>query len=129
MNIIYYPVYDIEQKKFIDSIPSLEDFRGGIKCNCGCLKKSYFKDEKTFENHLNTPTHKKWLQYFQNLPLLLPILEEKNKDPMNKICINEESNQSIIDKQESAIALLQYEINTLKEELKKQCLFCWLTPN
>ena len=111
MSNIYYPNYDSEQRAFVDIIPTNDDFKEGVKCHCGCLKKSAFKDKNTFENHLKTPTHKKWLEYFQNLPLP----------------VQEESNQSLIHKQEAAIALLQYEIEMLKQEMEKQCILCWLT--
>jgi len=117
----YYPIYDADNEIFKDHVPDDNDFINGVKCNCGCLKKSAYTNKKHFEKHLETATHKKWLEYFQCW----------------KIIHNNEINDEKLNKQELIITYLEYEIAQLKrenailqEKLKeKNSFLCWLMPS
>jgi len=58
---IYEPNIN-EKGDYIDTCPSSNKFKNGLRCCCGTRKEHIFDSRQSFSTHIKTKTHQKWLQ-------------------------------------------------------------------
>jgi len=94
---IYEPNID-ENKNYIDYIPPSSKFKNGLRCPCGARKDHVFDSRASFNGHIKTKTHQKWLS-------------DLNANKMNYY-VECEKLKEIVNSQKVIIAKLEKEINT-----------------
>lgn len=57
---IYAPSID-NNGNYIDKIPSFNNLKHGIKCQCGSRKDKSYDTHSIFSAHIKTKTHQNWL--------------------------------------------------------------------
>jgi hypothetical protein len=58
---IYFPSID-DNGIYIDRIPNFVNYSNGIKCQCGSRKDKVYTTYSKFSSHLNSKSHKKWIE-------------------------------------------------------------------
>jgi hypothetical protein len=94
---IYEPNID-DNGNYNDFIPSSNKFKNGLRCPCGARKDHIFDTRISFNGHIKTKTHQKWLS-------------ELNKNKMN-FYTECEKLKEIVCSQKLIIARLEREITT-----------------
>ena len=99
---IYQPFIG-ENGAYIDSLPTSNKFKNGVRCPCGARKDHVFDTRSSFASHIKTQTHIKWLA---NL----------NANKMNYYAECEKLKE-VVNSQKLIIAQLEKDINALKREV------------
>lgn len=60
---LYEPSIDYDGN-YVDYLPSTNKFKNGLRCPCGARKDHIFYSKNTFNSHIKTKTHQKWLVNF-----------------------------------------------------------------
>jgi hypothetical protein len=94
---IYEPNTDYNGN-YIDYIPPSSKFINGLRCPCGARKDHIFDSRSSFNSHVKTKTHQKWLS-------------ELNTNKMNFYTECEKLKQ-VVSSQKIIIAKLEKEVNT-----------------
>jgi hypothetical protein len=111
---IYEPCIS-DDGNYSDYIPPSSKFKNGLRCPCGTRKEHIFDSRQSFNGHIKTKTHQKWLQ-------------DLNTNKMNYYTENIKLNETI-NNQKLIIAKLQRENDenikliahlTKKMEMKEQ---------
>jgi len=58
---MYSPSIDINNN-YVDSIPSFNKFRHGLRCPCASRKDKIYLYYQSFSNHIKANVHQKWLK-------------------------------------------------------------------
>ena len=107
--LFYEPGY--KDGEYIDVIPF--DFLTGIKCPCSTYKDVVFKNRSSLKQHFKTKNHEKWMKQLN-----------ENRVNYYSQCLEQQKtlkNQSIIiNKKDSEIRNLNYEITRLKKKLNNE---------
>jgi hypothetical protein len=83
---------------YSDYLPSSSKFKNGLRCPCGARKDHIFDSRPSFNVHIKTKTHQKWLA-------------ELNTNKMNYYTECEKLKE-LVNSQKLIIARLEKEINT-----------------
>ena len=111
---IYEPCIS-DGSNYSDYLPPSSKFKNGLRCPCGTRKEHIFDSRQSFNGHIKTKTHQKWLQ-------------DLNSNKMNYYTENIKLNETI-NNQKFIIAKLQRENDenikliahlTKKMEMKEQ---------
>jgi hypothetical protein len=111
---IYEPCIN-ENGDYFDYLPPSSKFKHGLRCPCGTRKEHIFDNRQSFNNHIKSKTHQKWLS-------------DLNTNKMNYYTENIKLNETISN-QKIIIAKLQRENDenikfiahlTKKMEMKEQ---------
>jgi len=111
---IYEPCIN-ENGDYSDYLPPSSKFKHGLRCPCGTRKEHIFDNRQSFNNHIKSKTHQKWLS-------------DLNTNKMNYYTENIKLNETISN-QKIIIAKLQRENDdnikfiahlTKKMEMKEQ---------
>ena len=111
---IYEPCIN-ENGDYSDYLPPSSKFKHGLRCPCGTRKEHIFDNRQSFNNHIKSKTHQKWLS-------------DLNTNKMNYYTENIKLNETI-NNQKFIIAKLQRENDenikfiahlTKKMEMKEQ---------
>lgn len=94
---IYEPNID-ENGNYIDYIPPSSKFKNGLRCPCGARKDHVFDSRTSFNSHIKSKTHQKWLS-------------DLNSNKMNYYTECEKLRE-VVNSQKIIIAKLEKEINT-----------------
>jgi hypothetical protein len=94
---IYEPNTDYNGN-YIDYIPPSSKFINGLRCPCGARKDHIFDSRSSFNSHVKTKTHQKWLS-------------ELNTNKMN-FYTECEKLKEVVSSQKIIIAKLEKEVNT-----------------
>lgn len=93
---IYEPNID-ENGNYIDFLPPSSKFKNGLRCPCGARKDHIFDSRPSFNSHIKTKTHQKWLL-------------DLNTNKMNYYTECEKLKE-VVNSQKIIIAKLEKEIN------------------
>jgi hypothetical protein len=88
---------------YVDYLPTSSKFTNGLRCSCGARKDHVFDTRQSFNLHIKTKTHQKWLS-------------DLNSNKMNYF-IECEKLKDIINSQKLIIAKLEREISTHKNTI------------
>ena len=91
---IYEPCIS-DGSNYSDYLPPSSKFKNGLRCPCGTRKEHIFDSRQSFNGHIKTKTHQKWLQ-------------DLNSNKMNYYTENIKLNETI-NNQKLIIARLQRE--------------------
>lgn len=88
---------------YIDYLPPSSKFKNGLKCSCGARRDHIFDSRQSFNIHIKSKTHIKWLN-------------ELNANKMNYF--NEcEKLKEVVNSQKLIIAQMEREVNILRKEI------------
>jgi hypothetical protein len=82
---IYEPCIN-ENSDYSDYLPPSSKFKNGLRCPCGTRKEHTFDSRQSFNGHIKTKTHQKWLSdlntnktnyYTENIKLNETIYNQK----------------------------------------------------
>jgi hypothetical protein len=98
-----------EYGNYIDSIPHWTTIKHGIRCPCGTRKDKVFNIYTSFNAHLSTKTHQKWLA-------------ELNTNKKNYFVENEKLSKTV-EMQKILIARLEQKNAELRAKLDKKIMY------
>ena len=58
---LYCPSID-NTGNYIDKVPSFNNIKNGLRCNCGTRKDKVYENRSIFISHVKTKTHTEWLK-------------------------------------------------------------------
>ena len=109
---IYEPsIFD--DGNYSDYLPPSSKFKNGLRCPCGARKDHVFDSRASFNTHIKTKTHQKWLADLNTNKMNYYKECEKLKELVN-------SQKIIIAKMENELLLKTKTIDYLSQQLMKK---------
>tara|TARA_B100001094_G_C18136889_1_gene775624 strand:- start:1172 stop:1597 length:426 start_codon:yes stop_codon:yes gene_type:complete len=119
---IYKPTFDENEDKYIDKSPYKPYERNCIQYECRCKAGAYFKGNTMFKQHIQSKTHKDFIQnykkYYKEIDEAAETIQKLIADKeifIRKCNSSQKTNQSLIQKIETLQKLNQNLINTIQE--------------
>ena len=78
---IYSPSMD--DGTYVDYVPPSSKFKHGLRCPCGSRKDHIFDSKSSFNIHIKSKTHQKWLEELNANKMNYYIEFEKSKELVN----------------------------------------------
>ncbi len=98
---------------YSDYLPSSSKFKNGLRCPCGARKDHVFDSRQSFNIHIKTKTHQKWLAELNTNKMNYYTECEKLKDVVN-------SQKLIIAKMENELNIKLKTIDYLSHQLMEK---------
>ena len=98
---------------YSDQLPSSSKFKNGLRCPCGARKDHVFDSRQSFNIHIKTKTHQKWLAELNTNKMNYYTECEKLKDVVN-------SQKLIIAKMENELNIKLKTIDYLSHQLMEK---------